>query len=82
MGNIHGRFELTNSTKEALLIGSHMVRLFSFVLLFCYFSILMATQYSNKPLTDTFFSLCINRILSLMLGCMMDLWVLFVQSQH
>ncbi|CAD6338754.1 unnamed protein product [Miscanthus lutarioriparius] len=24
MGNIHGRFELTNSTKEALLIGSHM----------------------------------------------------------
>uniref|UniRef100_A0A0E0E4Y0 allantoate deiminase n=1 Tax=Oryza meridionalis TaxID=40149 RepID=A0A0E0E4Y0_9ORYZ len=24
MGNIHGRFEPTNSTKEALLIGSHM----------------------------------------------------------
>ena len=54
MGNIHGRFEPTNSTKEALLIGSHMVRLFSFVLLFCYFSILMVTQYSNKPLIDTF----------------------------
>lgn len=31
MGNIHGRFEPTNSTKEALLIGSHMVSLFSFI---------------------------------------------------
>jgi hypothetical protein len=27
MGNIHGRFEPVNSTKEALLFGSHMVRI-------------------------------------------------------
>lgn len=26
MGNIHGRFEPSNSTDKALLIGSHMVR--------------------------------------------------------
>jgi hypothetical protein len=30
MGNIHGRFEPDNSMKEALLIGSHMVRPFFF----------------------------------------------------
>lgn len=37
MGNIHGRIEPTNSTKEALLIGSHMVSLFPFIQLFQYF---------------------------------------------
>lgn len=34
MGNIHGRYEPANSTRDALLIGSHMVSLLSSIRLF------------------------------------------------
>lgn len=34
MGNVHGRVHGRNASAEALLIGSHLVKLLTFVLLF------------------------------------------------
>jgi allantoate deiminase len=75
MGNIHGRFEPSNSTDKALLIGSHMVRTIN-----CVFCAVILSVIKEPSLTKIVLYLKKNRTLSLMLACTTELWVLFVQS--